>query len=453
MDILRPVEAERGVILGCLSGRAEHARAADKLSSEDFSDEVLRRIFTAFKGLQARHETVGLVEVDAELTRLYGQDRAAQAMQAAMDILKDGTLTAWQTPRFVSIVQDASQRRRLVSIGEKLSLNASNPQCEVATVLDDARTELQKSTNHSGAWVNVSDVVLAAYEAAEDKQKPMSTGIHELDMILCGGLHRGELTIIGARPAVGKSALLLSIALNAARDNCNVAFVSLEMSELQIGARILSAKSGVNAALLRSGDDLPKDLWTDLADALLDVEENGVERISFMVDGMLTVEKLRQEIQSMAERNAVDLVVVDYLQLMRTTRKTSSELERLETVSRGLKAITLDLNVPVVAAAQLRRQNNIGGVLRAPTLDELRGSGSMEQDADNVILIHRIESTEDSLLKTKAYDRVAGAYERAQAAGQNLLSLDVCKQRQGRAARAWVLFDGAHMRFFDPSEV
>ena len=452
MDILHPIEAEKGVIVGILSGHAEHMKTADVLSAYDFSDITAMRIFEACKALWTQHSHLELMSLDEELTRMYGQQAAAEMMQFVLEAMRGGMLHSWQTPQFVAAVQEASIRRKLVSIGEKLSAGAADPQCDYIETSDTARTELRKSVKSDGSWFSAVDAVMAAYDAAEHREKPISTGIAELDMIMCGGLHKGEFSLIGARPAVGKSAMLLSIALEAAKNGINVAFASLEMSQLQLGTRILSAKSGFNAALLRSGEEMPKDAWTDLADALLEIDGESIQRISFMVNGALTVEQLRQEVQSMVDNGKCDLLILDYLQLLNTKRKVNSELERLETVSRALKSITLDCNVALLAAAQLRRQNN-GGILRAPSLDELRGSGSLEQDADNVILMHRPESSEDEILQSRSYERIAGAFERGKAEGMQLISLDVCKQRQGRTARAWTLFDGAHMRYINPTEV
>ena len=146
------------------------------------------------------------------------------------------------------------------------------------------------------------------------------------------------------------------------------------------------------------------------------------------------------------------MVVLDYLQLLRSRQKTSSDFERLGIVSRGLKQIALEADLPLLTAAQVRRQGNSGGTLRAPGLDELRGSGDLEQDADNVSLLHRVESLDDAVLRSRGYTaRHSGLYEGVQAQGKQLLTIEVAKQRQGCTGRAWVIFDPARMRFTDPA--
>ena len=180
---------------------------------------------------------------------------------------------------------------------------------------------------------------------------------------------------------------------------------------------------------------------------------DGSDRMSILVQGGLTIEDLRAEIQNQADTRGCDIVAVDYLQLLRTRQKTSGDFERLGIVSRGLKALTLELGIPVVAAAQVRRQGN-GGTLRAPTLDELRGSGDLEQDADNVILLHRPEGIDDQTLTSRSYcARHTGLFERTQARDLQLLTFDVAKQRQGMTARAWSAFQPAQMRFIDPGTI
>ena len=179
-----------------------------------------------------------------------------------------------------------------------------------------------------------------------------------------------------------------------------------------------------------------------MADGLVLAGADCGDRLALLVHGGMAVEELRAEVHGLAERGACDLLIIDYLQLLRTQQRTGSDFERIGVVSRGLKALTLDLGIPVLAAAQVRRQNN-GGVLRAPSLDELRGSGDIEQDADNVILMHRSDGSD-----------VPGRYGAvAQMKDDALISFDVAKQRQGMTARAWSVFQPAQMRFIDPGAV
>lgn len=406
------------------------------------------RIFAACRTLMDQHKAVSFQGLDEILTRECGADQGSDLMQIVIDASAQYKLNGWQLPEAVRIVQEASQRRALVRIGEALSRGAADEQRDLSELIDKARNTLRDSVRSTGSRFTLADAMLEAYESLERAETPISTGIRQLDRILCGGLHKGELTVLGARPAVGKSSVLLHMALAAAKAGTHVCYVSLEMSKGQLGARPLAAGSGLNMGLLRTGVNPSPDAWTHLADALAAYGEQG-ERITILVRGGMTVEELTSEVIGLHDSGECDLLVVDYLQLLRTNHKTGNDFERLGIVSRGLKQITLDLGIPVLTAAQVRRQNN-GGVLRAPGLDELRGSGDIEQDADNVILLHRPETLDDAAFG-RAED--VAAFERVRNAGKQLMLFNVAKQRQGLTAGAWAVFDPAKMRFYDSEEV
>lgn len=451
MNLLYPHEAERGVI-GLLVN-ASDLGAALNLAPADFSDKDESRIFAAMREIAARREVLHLDSIDEELTRAHGVDTAARLMGIVTEAMSQYPLQQYRLPKFAESVHEGSRRRKLQQIAQAIARGAEDGQRDLSELTDSARDALRKQAVTRGGWVSASEACHAAYEAAEQAQKPIPTGMSELDAILCGGLHRGEFTVLGARPAVGKSAVLLQMALNAAAHGARVAFVSLEMSVHQIGARMIAAETSVNSGLLRSGQELPEKAWADMAGAMVAMDEKCGDRLRIIARGALTVEDLRGELQTVVDNGGCDLLIVDYLQLLRTRQKTSSDFERVGAVSRALKAMTLDFGFPVVAAAQVRRQNN-GGVLRAPGMDELRGSGDIEQDADNVLLLHRPETPEDGALKTRGYAmRHMGLFEYAQSNGMQLQTIEVAKQRQGRTARTWFVFNPARMQFINPSDL
>lgn len=446
MDFLHPSEIERGVIGVLLNG----GETVNTLTPEDFSDPDSRQLFGACAAIMARRERVSFEAVDSELTRAYGPEQAAALMQVGMTEARAHSLDGWQLPRFAQTVLEASKRRSLQQIGKALQQRAADPERDVNSITDAARLALSKASTASGKGVRLSEACLTVYEAAGSKEKPIPTGIHELDTILRGGLRRGELTVLGARPAVGKSALLLSMALRAAREGKQAAFVSLEMSEAQLAARVLAACSGLDASVLTGQQAVSDGEWARLATGL---ERAGAHDMTLLVHAGMSVEDLRAEVQDLIDGEGCDVLFVDYLQLLRTRQKTGGDFERLGIVSRALKCISLDFGIPVVAAAQVRRQGN-GGILRAPGLDELRGSGDIEQDADNVLLLHRPEAGDDSTLQTSGYlRRHNGLFGRLQGSERTLLTIDVAKQRQGKTARAWTVFNPGRMTFVDPGVI
>ncbi|MBR2310519.1 MAG: hypothetical protein IKA47_08325 [Oscillospiraceae bacterium] len=447
MNLLRPEREELAVIGIAVSGKALDLSPLLRLTSDDFCSTRTQMLFEGVQGLMLQQKQISIPALDEALSRKHGSETVKEVMAEALNAAAENALNAWNLPGYVQIISEAAQRRRLIKVGEALSRAAADERRDVSEVLDAAHTALQKNTRNGGKIVKMTDACLDAYDAAFNQRKPISTGIGELDSILCGGLHRGELTILGARPSVGKSSVLLEMARCAAREGNRVLFATLEMSTLQLGFRTLAANSGLNAGILRAGMVKTDEDLQSLADGLTETGLDGSENISILdISGSMTVEELSQAVHS----GEYDLLLVDYIQLLRTRRKTGSDLERLGIVSRTLKEITLTTNIPVVAAAQVRRQNN-GGTLRAPGLDELRGSGDLEQDADNVLLLHRIENADDYVLRSPGYlARHDGLFEGAQMRKLQLLTIDVAKQRQGKTSRAWVMFNPSRMRFYDP---
>lgn len=448
---LRPVSEEFAIIGLAVGGRVSDLKPLARLSPASFSNQRARKAFDALQSLIAEDGRANMWSMEQMLIQRHGKTDAETIMQEVREAAGTRQLQGWQLERLVSYVQNAEQRRKLLKIGEALSLAAVDEQRNVSEVLDSARNTIRSCAQTSGRIIPMADALISAYTAAFEQQAPISTGIRELDAILSGGLHKGELNILGARPAVGKSSVLLQIARAAAKQQKKVLFVSLEMSAEQIGNRILSANSGVNGGILRSGKPIPESVGEALAQGLESAASDGTENLSLLVANPLTVEELAQEAQARADGDGLDLLVVDYLQLLQTRQRTSSDFERLGIVSRALKGISILLNIPVLAAAQVRRQNTNGGTLRAPGLDELRGSGDLEQDADAVWLLHRPESTEDQTMQGPAYmSRHDGLFEGAQTRRMQLLTIEVAKQRQGATGRAWVVFDPSHMTFYDP---
>jgi replicative DNA helicase len=186
-------------------------------------------------------------------------------------------------------------------------------------------------------------------------------------------------------------------------------------------------------------------------DGLAELSDNGVGDKLHVYEGFgLTVERLANLARHAVQRKEMDLLAVDYIQLLRTTERTSAEHERLGTISKALKQLALELDIPILTAAQVRRQSQDdskkGG--RAPTLDELRGSGDLEQDADNVLLIHSPDNPDDPTLK-HIDPAHTGIWDRALNAAGVPFTVQIAKQRQGATGRTWCLFKPMNMRFYD----
>lgn len=448
MDIIHPIEAEETVIGIITSGKAEDAAWARSLSASDFHNPDCKALFEAFSGLYNARKTVNLPNVDDWLTRNVGADRAQRLMQTAMNKAREHALSAWTLSDNVDRVLEGSRRRGLMAIGEAICRGSTDPKRDIAGLIDDARLHLRNRIQSKFEWFTAGDAAIAAYEALENNVKPYPTGIADLDSVLCGGIHPGEFTIIGARPAVGKSAVLLQMACRCAEAGINTAYISLEMSKRQMGARMLASKSAANAGMLRGGMDISPKTWEHLSSALTLIGGSTGDRLQIVACGGMTIEEISREVQTLVDTGKCDVLFVDYLQLIRTEHAAGKDYERIGLVSRALKGLTIDHNIAVVAAAQVRRQDN-GGTPRAPSLDELRGSGDMEQDADNVLLLHVPTDSDDYTFKNPSYNRFNGLFERLQNGQHKLMTIDVAKQRQGEAGRIWTIFNPSRMTFVD----
>lgn len=445
-------ESERSVLGSMLRSNRATGQAIDRLRADDFADPAHREIFSAMLTIALGNRQVDLVTLDEELSRRGKMDivggpealiRVSQSVPSAANI-----------DSYIDIVLEKANLRRLQAIAESIRRRAESEEMTADRIIEltegacnDITTRAQREDM---GWITGGDAAIMAYEAAEKKPRSIPTGFTELDGYLCGGLVPPELTIVGARPGKGKSAFLLAASMSAARAGFNVGYFSLEMSAVQLGQRALAAASMVSITRQRKGELTDKD-WERLNEGLTELNACGVTDHLHIYQGYgLTIERLSGIARHAVQRGEMDLLVLDYIQLLRTAEKTNAEFERLGTISKALKQLALTLNIPILTAAQVRRQSQDdtkkGG--RAPTLDELRGSGDLEQDADNVLLIHSPDNPDDPTLK-RIDPAHAGIWERAKNAAGTPFTVEIAKQRQGQTARTWCLFKPMNMRFYD----
>ena len=242
------------------------------------------------------------------------------------------------------------------------------------------------------------------------------------------------MTIIGARPAVGKSALAAQAAIAAAEAGHKVCIVSREMTGNQYGIRILARGTKVSNMRMRTGE-LTDDDWGQLSDSLM---LYGNHDIRFMFSTKY-IEDLKAEAEAMKEKNGLDMLIVDYIQLMQSRQRFDKDYQRIGHISKTLKDLSTDLNIAVIALAQVGRSTD-GSM---PMLSELRGSGDLEQDADNVIFMHRPDDAQDKWVRPS--DR--GVFEAIHSMKCQYLVLNVAKQRQGETGAVACIFDPRAMSF------
>ncbi len=398
-------EAERAVLGALLQDQGAVITAMDILRPEDFYDPRHQTIFEAIRQVNVMGRAVDLVTADDELRRV-GQIDAVGGTEYLITLVQNMPSTVnWNY--YADIVREKAVLRRLIAAAGEISrmgyqqqellpdiLNRSEKLIfDIAmrqgggTELEEARTILTRTYDEIGRLAKLKGGISG-----------VSTGLSDLDKALTG-MHGGELILIGARPSMGKTTLAINIATNAARTGKRVAVFSLEMPREQIMMRILCSEARVDMQQVRSGTLKDKD-WDRLCMAL-----PSVAGFPMHIDDTAGVSpaQVRSRCRRLMMDKGLDLIVIDYLQLMSADGRNENRQLEVSEISRSLKAIALELKVPVIACAQLSRANTQRSDKR-PMLSDLRDSGSIEQDADVVMFLHRPgyypESGDDD--KTKA---------------------------------------------------
>jgi replicative DNA helicase len=399
--------AEKAVLGGILADNAVFAEVATLLMPEDFHQAGHSAIYEAFVNLQKQvpPQPIDAVTVTAEL-------RAASKLNAAggpgyLAELEGGVPTTANTVSYARIVQEKSLKRRLINACAELSDIATDPGTRVDEMLDEAqRRVFAIAEKHQEGDLKPFHVTLDhTLEVIEQLCASggagvtgLSTGFHDLDQMLTG-LHGGELIILAARPGCGKTSLALNIATNAVlRSKTPCAVFSLEMPEDQLAMRLLASETRIDMKRIRQGHlsaahkEKIQHAASQLWNAPLFIDDSG-SLSSF--DLRTKVRRLQTRLLTLDPPQKLGLVVIDYLQLMHQ-RGAESRQQEVQEISRSLKALAKELELPIVALSQLNRKvEERRGVKGKPMLSDLRESGAIEQDADVVMFIHREQEESD----------------------------------------------------------
>ena len=388
------VEAEISVLGAMLQDKNALLRAAEQLKPEDFYQPEHREIFRTMAEMNSRQMTIDLVTVQAELARKGTLDGVG-GTRYLMKILSD-VPTAANAHEYISIVLERSTLRKLIKACQDISKDCYSQSKMVPEILKDAEKaifDISMNRQDGESLQPVSKALEKAYDYIEELARQhgeiagVPTGFIDLDSMLTG-LHPGELIIIGARPAMGKTSFAMNIAEHVAvNKGKTIAVFTLEMPREQIALRMLCSDARVDMQRVRKGT-LHDDDWMRLAKSL-----GPLSAAPMFIDdtAAITPTMLRSRCQRlMMDKGGLDLVVVDYLGLMRADGRTESRQLEVSEISRTLKAIALELKIPIIACAQLSRANK-DRIDKRPVLSDLRDSGSIEQDADVVMFLHREE--------------------------------------------------------------
>lgn len=428
------LDAEQSVLGGMLLSKDAIADVVEVLKGHDFYRPSHETIYQAILDLYAKGEPADPITVSAELTRRGEISKVGGAPY--LHTLVQSVPTAANAEYYAEIVHERAVLRRLVAAGTKITQMGYAADGDVDEIVNSAQAEIYAVTEQrtSEDYLPLGDIMEGALdeiEAIGSRSGQMSgvpTGFTDLDS-LTNGLHPGQMIVIAARPAMGKSTLALDFARACSiKANLPSVIFSLEMGRNEIAMRLLSAEARVALHHMRSGT-MTDDDWTRLARRMPDVSAAPL----YIDDSPnLSMMEIRAKCRRLKQRNDLSLVVIDYLQLMQSggSRRPESRQQEVSDMSRNLKLLAKELEVPVIALSQLNRGPE-QRTDKKPMVSDLRESGSIEQDADMVILLHR----ED------AYEK-----ESPRAGEADLI---VAKHRNGPTATITVAFQGHYSRFVD----
>ncbi len=385
------IEAEKSVLAACMLNQDAIEEVAPKLTPENFYRPAHRLIFSAMLDLYIRHIPIDQISL-AENLHGTGQLEAAGG-KAYLVELADNTfaLTNWRT--HTDIVKRTAILRDLVYASTQINALAYDAPDDLGVVVEEAEKILFGVTEKriSSDFEKMDSLLTEAFEEltklAEQKDKiaGVSSGFRDVDALF-HGFRGGDLVILAARPGVGKTSFALNLAVNSAKTGATVAFLSLEMSAAQLVQRILCSEAKVNLAKLRAGQIQESD-WGAIADA-----SNTLSKLDMYIDDTpsLSILELRAKARRELRGKEKGLIIVDYLQLMQPPqqRRDGNRAVEVGEISRGLKVLAKEMDMPVIALSQLSRSIEMRGKKR-PMLSDLRESGSIEQDADIVMFIDR----------------------------------------------------------------
>jgi replicative DNA helicase len=436
-------DAEQAVLGAMLIDQDAALRAAELLDHSMFYKEAHRRLFRALVALTEQRVVIDHITLRDELLRRNELDSVGGVEYLAE--LVDSVATPANLEHHARILREKSILRRLIEASTGIIQQAYEGRLGANELLDQAEGRIFRISQErrTDGFVRIKEMLWPTMERIETLHRSgtavtgVPSGFADLDA-LTSGFQKSELVIVAARPSMGKTAFCLNIATNAAHKGHGVAVFSLEMSKDSLVQRMLCAEAMIDSQAVRQGrirdSDYPKlarasgilqqcPIWIDDSPALTLLEMRGKAR------------RLRAEVE-------VGLVIVDYLQLMRSPEYSENRVQEISDISRSLKALARELEVPVIALSQLSRASEQRGGDKTPMLSDLRDSGAIEQDADVVIFIHRAEMYKD-------------LREKAEASGQNiegLADIHLAKHRNGPTGNIKLHFHKQFTRFDSHAE-
>ncbi len=430
------LEAEMSLLGALLISGDTFSDVLEIVSAKDFYDPRHSKIFAAMASLFEDHRKIDLVTLSSELRKQKTLKEVGGGPY--LTELTNYVPTASHTEDYANLVAQAALRRRLIQAGTDIASAAYDGKTKIEELVGQAEQDLFAVSDKTvkSNYTAIGDMLVEAYDRIEELHKNkgalrgLRTGFHDLDK-KTAGFQKGDLIIIGARPAMGKTTLAQNLAYNVATRNGThngVLFFSMEMAKSQIVDRIVSDISGVSNWKIRTGDLVDED-FARIGDAMGEMSE-----VPLFIDdtSSMTVLEMRNKARRAAHEHDIGMIIVDYLQLISGgERYAGNRVQEVTEISRGLKTLARELEIPVVALAQLSRSVT-GRDDPRPVLSDLRESGSIEQDADLVMMLHRVDY----------YHMNEEGYEPT-----NITELILAKHRHGPVGKVELYFHPELLRF------
>lgn len=426
------LDAEMSLLGAILIDEETLAETSDKVHADDFYEKRHAMVFAAMLRLYEKHRPVDLLTLSDELKRKDQLDTIGGS--SYLTELTNYVPTAAHAEAYADIIAQNAVRRRLIKASSDIASLGFNEDTTTQEILERAEAELfsVSDTSLKQDLVSLEQILTESFDRMEElhkdrgKLRGVRTGWRDLDN-LTAGLQRSDLVVLAARPAMGKTTLVTNLAYNiATKEKQAVLFFSLEMSKEQLVDRMLADAAGVDAWNIRTGN-LSDDDFEKLSHAMGEMAEAPI-----YIDDTpgVTVLEMRTKARRQAHAHPLGLIIVDYLQLMQGSGRSfdGNRVQEVSEISRGLKLIARELNVPVIALSQLSRSVEQRSP-QVPQLSDLRESGSIEQDADIVAFIYR------------------EAYYNPETDRQNITDLILAKHRNGPTGKVELYFHPERLRF------
>lgn len=427
------IEAEQAVLGAMLIKKEAIIEVQEILQPDDFYREAHRLVYEAMLELSGNDEAVDLVTLTEQLRKSEQLEKIGGLPFITQ--LANAVPTAANVGYHAKIVKEKAELRNLINAATKIASAAYEDTDSVENIMDEAEKSILAVANrqNGGVFESMKSIVMRTFERinvlyeSKGGLTGISSGFKDLDK-LTSGLQKSDLILVAARPSMGKTAFTLNIAAYCGLHDCKVAFFSLEMSKEQLMQRMMCSEGGIDATRLRTGQ-LDEGEWNKLVETA-----DRLSRAPIFIDDTagITVMDLRSKARRLKAEHGLDLIIIDYLQLMqgRASKNSDNRQQEISEISRSLKALARELDVPVIALSQLSRSVESRQV-KKPMLSDLRESGSLEQDADIVMFLYR----EDY------YDK--------DTENKNITEIIVAKHRNGPVDSIQLFFQKEYTKFRD----